>query len=90
MPFQYNSVLSQSRASLKIFARTIRIHQTNLVYFIENNLSNAKAEGLNRIIKIVKNRASGFANLDSFADMIYLVVGDVDIPTQIPGQFSTV
>lgn len=74
---------------IKKFARTIRKYHDNIVGFIERNLSNAKGEGLNRIIKIVKNRASGFYNLDSFADMIYLVVGDVDIPEQIPEQFRT-
>ena len=43
-------------------------------------------EGLNRLIKIVKNRASGYRHLDYFTDMIYLTVGDLDIPAQIPSQ----
>ena len=55
-----------------------------------HGLTNAIAEGLNRIIKIVKNRASGFRTLDPFADMIYLTVGDVDIPAHIPSKFRTV
>jgi hypothetical protein len=46
-------------------------------------------EGLNRVIKIVKNRASGFRNLDSFADLIFLTVGDLDIPAQIPTKLRT-
>ncbi len=76
--------------SIKKFARTIRQYHDNIVGFIERNLTNAKGEGLNRIIKIVKNRASGFYNLNSFSDMIYLTVGDVDIPGQIPEKFQTV
>ncbi len=48
--------------------------------YIENRLTNATAEGLNRVIKIVKNRASGFRNLEAFTDLIFLTVGDVDIP----------
>ena len=43
----------------------------------------------NRIVKIVKNRASGYRNLDSFADMIYLTVGDLDIPAHIPSYLRT-
>ncbi|RLJ19256.1 hypothetical protein DJ030_09500 [bacterium endosymbiont of Escarpia laminata] len=46
-------------------------------------------EGLNRIVKIVKNRASGYRNLESFADMIYLTVGDFDIPAHIPSDLRT-
>ena len=45
------------------------------------------AEGLNRITKIVKNRASGFRTLESFTDMIYLIVGDINIPSKIEPMF---
>ena len=44
---------------------------------------------LNRIVKIVKNRASGYRHLDHFADMIYLTVGDLDIPAHVPSQLRT-
>jgi hypothetical protein len=47
------------------------------------------AEGLNRIAKIVLNRASGFRSLDAFADIIFLTIGDLDIPAQIPARFRT-
>jgi hypothetical protein len=53
-------------------------------------MTNAIAEGLNRIIKIVKNRASGFRTLEAFTDLIFLTVGDVDIPEQIPKNFRTI
>ncbi len=53
-------------------------------------LTNAIAEGLNRIIKIIKNRASGFASFNAFVDMIFLTVGDVDIPAQIPSNLRAV
>ena len=52
-------------------------------------MTNAVAEGINRIIKIVKNRASGFRNLESFTDLIFLTVGDVEIPAQIPSTLRT-
>ena len=47
-------------------------------------ITNAVGEGLiaYSIIKIVKNRASGYGTLDAFTDMIYLTVGDLNIPEQ--------
>jgi len=69
--------------------RKVLKHRHRLLPFVENRLTNAIAEGLNRIIKIVKNRASGFRTLDAFSDMIFLTVGDVDIPGQIPARFHT-
>lgn len=69
--------------SLKTFAYTMRKHFNNLTAFIDRNLTNAVGEGLNRIIKIVKNRASGYRNLACFSDIIFLTVGDLDIPDHI-------
>ncbi|MFP3984109.1 MAG: ISL3 family transposase [Desulfurivibrionaceae bacterium] len=74
---------------LKKFVKTIRKHEHRLLPFVEIRLTNAIAEGINRIIKIVKNRASGFRNLEAFTDLIFLTVGDLDIPAQIPAKFRT-
>src|SRR5229473_195578 len=70
--------------SMRTFAATLKLHQNNILSFIQRPLTNAVGEGLNRVIKIVKNRASGFRNLDSFADLIFLTVGDFDILAHIP------
>jgi len=75
--------------SLRVFVTTLRKHFDNVVTFIKRPLTNAVGEGLNRIIKIVKNRASGFRTLDSFADLIFLTVGDLDILAQIPSELRT-
>jgi transposase len=83
------AVMRSRLEPMKKFVRTLRNHYEGVVAFIETGLTNATAEGLNRIVKIVKNRASGFRNLDAFSDMIYLTVGDVDIPAQIPAKFRT-
>ncbi len=72
---------------LQKFVATVRKHEHRLLPFVETGLTNAVAEGLNRIIKIVKNRASGFRTLDAFSDLIFLTVGDIDIPAQIPAKF---
>ena len=58
--------------------------------FVDTRLTNSIAEGLNRIIKIAKNRASGFRTLDAFSDIIFLIVGDLNIPSQIPACFRTI
>jgi len=76
-------------ASLRTFVTTLRKHYTNIITFINRPLTNAVGEGINRIIKIIKNRASGFRHLESFTDMIFLTVGDLDIPAQIPSELRT-
>ena len=75
--------------SLRQFVGTVRNHFDNIVAFTDRNLTNAVGEGLNRIVKIVKNRASGYRNLHNFADMIFLTVGDLDIPAHIPSHLRT-
>ena len=74
---------------LRKFVRTLREHSAGILAFVDTRLTNAVAEGLNRIVRMVKNRASGFRTLDAFADMIFLCVGDLDIPAQIPARFRT-
>jgi transposase len=74
---------------MKDFALMLRRHADHILPFVITRLTNAMSEGINRVIKIVKNRASGFANLEAFTDIIFLTVGDVDIPAQIPEQFRT-
>jgi transposase len=75
---------------IRQFVQTIKLHIDRIVPFVETHLTNAKAEGLNRIIKIVKNRASGFRTLEAFTDLIFLTVGDVNIPAQIPKRFRRI
>ena len=74
---------------LRKFVQMIRRHLSGILAFIESRLTNAVSEGINRIIQIVKNRASGFSTLEAFSDLIFLTVGDVDIPAHIPATFRT-
>jgi len=83
------SALLSRLAPMRKFVHTLRKHQQAVVAFIDTRATNAIAEGINRIVRIVKNRASGFRHLDAFSDMIYLTVGDVDLPEQIPARFRT-
>ena len=84
------SALRSRLEPLRKFVATLRRHQAGILAFVETGVTNAVAEGINRIVKIVKNRASGFRHLQPFADMIYLTVGDLDIPAQIPGKFRAI
>ena len=83
------TALKSRLESIRNFVKTLKRHQHQILPFIGTRLTNAKAEGLNRIIRIVKNRASGFRSLLAFTDMIFLTVGDLDIPAQIPLKFRT-
>jgi len=76
--------------SIRKFVQTIKKHKNRIITFVESRLTNAVAEGLNRIIRIVKNRASGFRSLIAFTDIIFLTVGDLDIPAQIPIKFRAI
>ena len=84
------TALRSRLAPMRKFVAMIRRHQHGVLAFVDTRLTNAIGEGLNRIVKIIKNRASGFRDLPPFADMIYLTVGDLDIPAQIPRSFRTV
>jgi len=83
------AALKSRLPSMRDFVNTLRRYCANILTYIERSLTNAVAEGINRIVKIAKNRASGFRGLHNFADMIYLIVGDLDIPEQIPSTLKT-
>ncbi len=74
---------------LRKFANTVMGHFDNIVSFIETRLTNAVSEGINRLLRMAKNRASGFRGLQPFSDIIYLIAGDVDIQGRIPVKFRT-
>jgi len=82
-------VLVQARrlGPIRKFVKTIKRHVNRILSFVRSRLTNAIAEGLNSIIGIIKNRASGFRTLQAFTDMIFLTEGDLDIPAQIPVKF---
>lgn len=84
------SALRSRLEPLRKFVRTLLQHMDSVLAFVTSGgLTNAVAEGLNRIARMVNNRASGFRSLDAFTDMIFLTIGDMDIPAQIPKRFRT-
>lgn len=71
------------------FTETLENNFENIITYIGTGITNALAEGINRVIRQIKNRASGYRTLHAFSDIIYLVVGDLNIPEQIPAKFCT-
>lgn len=65
------------------FVKTVRKHQDRILSFVGSGASNAIAEGINRVIRQIKNRASGFRNVSNFMNLIFLCKGDLDIAAQI-------
>lgn len=74
---------------IKKFARNARLYFENIVNFIDCHLTNAVSEGINRLIRQVNSRASGYRSFTAFTDIVYLSVGDLNIPAQIPSKFRT-
>ncbi len=83
------SALRNRIPSLRKFVNMLRNHLENVLTFIDRNLMNAVGEGLNGSEKSSKYRDSRYRGLDNFADMIYLAIGDLDIPAQIPSNLRT-
>lgn len=74
---------------MKKFVGTVRRHEKEILNFVGTGVTNAIGEGINRVIQMLKNQASGFRDVNNFMDMIYLRVGDLDLPAQIPPRFRT-
>lgn len=77
------SALRSRLEPLRKFVATVRRHQDRILGFIGNGTTNAIAEGINRVIRQMKNWASGFRNIDHFMNLIFLRKGDLDIAEQI-------
>jgi len=55
---------------MRKFVHTLRMHQQAVVPFIDTRATNAFPEGINRVVRMVTNRAGGYRHLDAFSDMI--------------------
>ena len=74
---------------LKKFANTLENHMENILTYIGTGITNAVSEGVNRVIRFVKNRASGYRSFLAFTDIVYLVIGDLNIPNKIAPKHRT-
>lgn len=62
-------------------AKTIKKHWDGILQFIQSHISNGVIEGLINKIKTAMRRAYGFKKLKYLKTIIYLVAGDLDLPT---------
>ncbi len=63
--------------------RTIRKHLGGIHAFMENLVSNARAEGINNKTRLLSHRAFGFHSAASLMAMVYLCCGGVVIPASL-------
>jgi transposase len=64
--------------------RTLIRHKDKILNYFKNRLTNAIAEGINSIIQTTKRRARGFHTFDTFATMIYLTCGKLELAAPNP------
>jgi len=72
-----------ARSRLQPFVRlgrTIRKHLAGIHAFLDNSISNARAEGINNKIRLISHRAFGFHSAKPLIATIYLCCGGVAIP----------
>jgi len=84
------SALKRRLEPMRRFVQTFKNHMTRIRTLVESRLTNAKSEGLNRIIRIVKSGASVFLSIRAFIDRNFLTVGELDSPAQIPVKFRVI
>jgi len=62
-------------------AKTVKNHWDGILQFIQSRISNGIIEGLINKIKTAMRRAYGFKKIKYLKTVIYLVAGDLDLPT---------
>jgi transposase len=67
-------------------ARTVKRHWDGILQFIQSHISNGIIEGLINKIRTAMKRAYGFKKTKYLKTIIYLVAGDLDLPT--PEDFA--
>jgi transposase len=60
-------------------AKTIRRHWNGILRWFQSRISNGILEGINSLIQSAKSRARGFRTTRNFANIIYLMVGKLDL-----------
>lgn len=65
-----------SLTPLNTFVKTIENHWVGVINSMTSFVTNAFAEGLNSVIQMIKSRARGYRNINSFINMAYLTGND--------------
>ncbi len=81
------SALLSRLEPLRKFAKMVRKHKERILTFADTRATNAVAESVNRSIRQIRNWASGYQSVQHFINLIFLRLGDLCIPDQIPVPF---
>jgi transposase len=71
-----------SRSRLPAFvktAKTIRKHRDGILAAIRLGINNARAEGLNSVVRLIINRARGFHSADAALSLVMLACGPITL-----------
>jgi transposase len=63
--------------------RTIKKHTDGILAFVENQISNTRAEGINNKIRLLSHRAYGFHSAPPLIATVYLCCGGVHLPDKL-------
>jgi transposase len=78
------SWVSRSRlAPFVRLGRTVRTHLAGIAAFVENRITNARAEGINNKIRLLSHRAFGFHSAAPLIATVYLCCGGIRLPQQL-------
>ena len=80
----WTSWASRSRlAPFVRLGRTIRKHFDGIRAFLDNRVTNARAEGINNKIRLLSHRAFGFHAAAPLIATVYLCCGGIQLPQQL-------
>lgn len=77
----FEEVLKFGVNHMKNVAKKIAMKLSNILNYFENYCTNARLEGINSKIQLLKSRARGYKNIENFKTMIYFTCGKLDINT---------
>lgn len=69
---------------MKEAALTLLRHKDKIIAYFQERITNAICEGINSMIQAAKRKARGFHTFESFAAMIYLIAGKLELAVPRP------
>jgi len=71
-------------APLRKLADMLSSHRTNILTYIDHQVTSATCEGLNSAIQAIKARGRGYRNRTNFKTAIYFVLGGFHLYPSLP------
>lgn len=80
----YSWLIRSKLEPMKKAAKTLKNHKEKIVLYFEYRYTNAICEGINSMIQAAKRKARGFHTFESYATMIYLIAGKLQLACPTP------